>query len=233
MARWVLGLLGSFKSLCLGGLGGPLQMIKLKLIAVLAVAVVVAVLVPAAHADTITQLNFSASNGTGPFGTVTLHVVSATQVQVTVALSPNVFAVTGAGDAQFGFTVDKSYTLVASTLTTGYTLLAPGSYGFSALGAGFTSGVDCSVCGNGTSPPNSSGFTMTLTNAGGLTPADFTGNGTFLFAADVGTPKVGGGFNTFVVGGGTPVVTPEPSTSMLLGFGLLGLVGLRRKQIFG
>jgi len=30
-----------------------------------------------------------------------------------------------------------------------------------------------------------------------------------------------------------PTNTPEPSTSMLLGFGLLGLVGLRRKQIFG
>jgi hypothetical protein len=214
-------------------------MIKLKLIAVLAVAVVIAVLVPAAHADTVTPLNYSASNGTGPFGTVTLHIVSATQVQVTVALAPNVFAVTGAGDAQFGFTVDKSYTLVASTLTTGYTLLAPGSYSFSALGAAFTSGVDCSICGSGTSAPNSSGFTMTLTNAGGLTPADFVGNGTYLFAADVGVPCVGqagcpsSGFNTFVVGATPPVTTPEPSTSMLLGFGLLGLVGLRRKQIFG
>ncbi len=33
--------------------------------------------------------------------------------------------------------------------------------------------------------------------------------------------------------GRPPTSTPEPSTSMLLGFGLLGLVGLRRKQIFG
>jgi len=211
---------------------------KLKLIAVLAVAVLVAVLVPAAHADTVTPLNYSASNGTGPFGTVTLHVVNSTTVQVTVALAPNVFAVTGAGDAQFGFTVDKSYTLVASTLTTGYTLLAPGIYSYSALGGAFTSGVDCSVCGNGTSPPNSSGFTMQLTNAGGLTPADFTGNGTYQFAADVGVPctvsaSCPSGFNTFVVGATPPVSTPEPSTSMLLGFGLLGLVGLRRKQIFG
>jgi hypothetical protein len=32
---------------------------------------------------------------------------------------------------------------------------------------------------------------------------------------------------------GTPTPAPEPSTSMLLGIGMLGLVGLRRKQIFG
>ena len=218
-------------------------MTKIKLLAVLAVAVVVAVLVPAAHADSVTNLDFSAAHGTGPFGTVTLHVVDADTVQITVALAPNVFAVTGAGDVQFGFTVDKSYSLVAGSLSTGFTLEPLGSYGFSGIGgANFTSGIDCTSCGNGTSAPNFSSFTVELTNAAGLTPADFVGDGTYLFAADVGQYCKGqegcpdSGYNTFPVGddGKTPPVnSPEPSTSMLLGFGLLGLVGLRRKQLFG
>jgi len=209
---------------------------SIRYLAVIAMALAIAVLVPAAHADQITTLNFSASNGTGPFGTVTLHQVDANTIQVTVTLTPgNVFANTGAGAGALGFSVDKSFTLASSpTLTTGFSLdPVPPPYSFSSGIGTYTSVVVCSICGNGTSPPNASTFTFSITNATGLSFSDFVnGSGGFLFASDLGVPVPGtpGTFTTFAAAGGPGVPTPEPGTLALLGAGVAGLVGLRRKR---
>lgn len=218
---------------------------NIKYLVVLGMALVIAVLVPAAHADSVTNLNFSASNGSGPFGTVTLHTVDANTVQVTVTLAAgNVFAVTGAGAGALGFSLDEAFTLASSpTLTPGFTFNPaagspqPGSLPYTfASGIGtYSSVIDCTVCGNGTSAPNESSFTFSVTNAGGLTFSDFVnGSGGFLFAADIGVPVPGaaaGNFNTFSVGGGPTVPTPEPGTFVLLGLGVVGLLALSRKRV--
>jgi len=206
-----------------------------KWLMILSLAVCVAVLVPAAHADSFT-LDYSASNGSGPFGTVDLTSIDANTVQVTLTLtSGEVFAVTGAGAGALGFSVDKSYTLVSSpALTSGFSLSTPGTYSFASSIGDFTSVITCSSCGNGTSPPNYSGpVTFQITNAGGLSISDFiTNKGGYMFASDIGSPDGQGGFNTFVVGGGPSTSVPEPGTlSMLgLGLGLLAFAALRRKQ---
>src|ERR1035437_5517907 len=195
------------------GLGGPLQMQKAKWLAVVGMAFAIAVLVPAAHADSITTLNYSASNGSGPFGTVDLHQVNSTTVQVTLTLTAGeVFAITGAGDGALGFSVNEAYPLLASpALTTGFTLSAhPRSYGFASGIGNYTSAIVCSSCGHRTSPPEHSGpVRFDITNASGFLTFNFAaGSGAYLFASDIGKPKGDGdGFNPFVVGGGPTVTT--------------------------
>src|SRR5690348_4637337 len=112
-----------------------------------------------AKADTVT-LNYSQSNGSGPFGTVEVDQINASTLKVTLTLTPGeVFAVTGAGAGALGFSLDKTYTVLASpALTTGFTLdMPPGPYTFASGIGNFTSVVVCTSCGNGTSPPQFSG----------------------------------------------------------------------------
>jgi len=201
-------------------------------------SVVVAVQVPAAKADLMFNLDLGGSCCTGgPFATVTLHQVNSTTVQVTeTMLGGDVFAGTPPPAQSLAFDVDKSFTYVAGTLTTGFTT---GTNASEPPFGSFPFFVDCTdgtVCGNGTSPPTFSGpLTFEVTNATGLLATDFvkTGPTGYYFASDIGQPKAGGGFNTGSVATstpGTPSSVPEP-TSILLLVTVVGAVGtLSRKR---
>jgi hypothetical protein len=174
-------------------------------------------LTSAARADlTYTFDNGGSCCGTGPFGTVLLHVIDADTVKVTETLGAGeVFAVGGAGNS-LSFNVDEAFTYVPGTLTAGFTT---GTSGKASPFGTFGAFVECgpTVCGNGTSPPEFSGpVTFELTNATGLTPADFISNGSAFFAADIGVPKAGGGFSTGNVAADKAPAVPEPKGTVFL-----------------
>ena len=202
----------------------------IKLFAVLAVAVVVAVLVPAAHADSVVTYTLGTNTGltcTPSCGSVTLTPEGGGEILVDAKVSGE-FVATG-GHLTLGFNVAGITLANISNLTAGYTFETPGSYMQSGFG-NFIDEVQCTGCASGGSSPVGAEITFDVTEAG-LVTSDFTANTSGVsFTAD----EIDG--MTAPVGdiSHTPSVpTPEPSSSMLLGFGLLGLVGLRRKQIFG
>ena len=194
--------------------------------------VCLATLVPSAHADlmsTLTVNGCSSGCGSGPYGTVSVTSVDNNTVQVTLTLSSlEIFAKSGAG-SPFGYNLDKSATLVAGSLTTGFA--TAGSKGFAGGLGTFTSTLTCTGCGNGTSPPQISGpVSFQLFNATGLTSDDFVANAAgYFFGADVGVENASGTVvGTGVVGANSVTTTtsavPEPGSVILFGTMLTGLV---------
>lgn len=214
---------------------------NIRWLTILSIAAISVLLTPAAHADTITTYTLNIQNcssgcGSGPFGTVTLDQVDANDVKVTFALQDaNVFAISGAADP-FGFNLDKTFTASTVVASSGKSFTLAGSDSFSGEGT-FSSIVKCSNCGGGTSGMVGGSITFTLTNAGGLSAADFVADGSgYFFGADTGTVVSGNVSGTGPVGSegpGSTIATPEPSTDVLLTAGLIGLIalaGLRRKH---
>jgi len=185
---------------------------------------VIAFHAPTAKADLIFNLDNGGTCCTGgPFATVTLHQVNSTTIQVTeTMLGGDVFAGTPPPAQSLAFNVDKSFTYVANSLTTGFTTGTSASESPFGTFPFFVDCTDNTVCGNGTSPPTFTGpLTFEITNAGGLAFTDFITNaGGFYFASDIGQPKAGGGFNTGSVGTSTPGTptspVPEPSSVVLM-----------------
>jgi hypothetical protein len=202
-------------------------MTKLKLLAVLAVAGLVAVLVPAAHADTIngsatsfslTQCNTPALCGIGSI-TVTPYTDGATnelRVAVTMTGGFGLFG-NGMGNGAIGWNGTGLAGGVDDVVAT-QTFTDVGGGNFSQFGS-FADSLSGPAAANAVS-------SLTFDIVCASTPCSVSG-----FALHVINTETG--LTGFDATTGVPVTTPEPSTSMLLGFGLLGLVGLRRKQIFG
>jgi hypothetical protein len=184
-------------------------------------SVALLILASTARADTMFTLTDGGSCcGTGTFATVVLHVVDADTVQVTETLTTgDVWAISGAGES-LGFNVDESFSFVVGSFSSGF---GPGAAPAKASPfSDFSSGVDCtvsSICGSGTNKTFSGELQFEVTNAGGLTPSDFTNSSGDYFASDIGVPKGEGKFSTGNVAGdtsGTPSSVPEPASMFLL-----------------
>jgi hypothetical protein len=163
--------------------------------------------------------------GTPPFGAVTVSSISSTEVSVNLTLAPHeVFAVSGAGDALL-FDLSGNPSINVSSLTFGFTATQTASGGNShADGTGnWQYSIDCTGCGNGTSPPQLSGpLNFDVTVAGGIAPSSFIQNGSGLFfATDIGTGCNPSCSATGDVGAPTAVV-PAP----LIGHGLFVLLAV-------
>ena len=213
---------------------------KTKLLAVLVMAFALAVLLPAVHADTF---NFTVSNGSisptaSSYGTVTLLCASGCDTSSST-ITIDFLVATGysfhnAGVGWNVATLDAGDSITSESVTTCTTFGGATCTLNTTSGAfdGFGSFAQSVSGGTG----SSSGITdakVTITGVD-LDLADFeVSNGDAQFAAQVSPQPCSTGCGTGYAATTGAVNTPEPSTSMLLGFGLLGLVGLRRKQIFG
>jgi hypothetical protein len=212
-----------------------------KILSVLVISTGIA-LAPAANAAIL--LNDSESNGTGPFGNITLTQVDSNTVHVNLVMnaSPQYQLVQTGSHDTFGFNLFNSTVVNPNISITG---LTPGFYAHSGFTNGFSGSFVYSVgcvgptatkppdaCDNGGSDPAPGPLNFDVNiSVGNLLVTDFTANANgYTFAADVIGPKVGGGtFTGLVESKGTGSITPEPISSVLVGTGLVGLFFLGRR----
>ena len=174
--------------------------------------------------------------GTGStvFGTVNVVQGSDAQhVNVTVTLNSSYFVGTGAGEA-LEFNISGSPSITVTNLTSGYKVGSSpasastfGSFGYSITCEGSQSGH----CGPGASHklPGPLSFTVALVSGSNLAPTAFIANsGGYYFASDIMGPS--GKTGNVAASSLSPV--PEPSSLLLLGFGLAGLGTTFRKRLF-
>ena len=166
--------------------------------------------------------------GTAPFGDVTL-TQTGTTVDVSVHLnSPNWFVKTSSADNEaFKF---NALDVVLGDIAVDVHIpgLTADAGAFNGDGTGnFGFGISCPTCGGGASDKFNNDIVFHVANAtiADLTVPNNLGN---VFVADLlSNGPQGGTGNTGPVDATVPV--PEPSTAMLLGLGLVGLVYRRNR----
>lgn len=206
-----------------------------KYIAVLVMAVAVAVLVPAAHADTY---NLTVSNGgiipSAPsYGTVTVLCSSSTSCTIDFKATAGYwFHNAGVGWNQATLDAGDSISSEVPTCTT----TTGASCTFNSGGGnfdGFGSFTDSVSGGTGSSSGNTE-ISILITGVD-LQTSDFeVSNGDAHFAAAVspaGSCPAGVSSCTGFAADSGSINVPEPGTFALLGMGIVGLVGLRRKRV--
>ena len=210
-----------------------------KIVASCAVVLFSSVAVAIAHADTIgTVATFTLTDkgsltATGPFGTITVTQTAAGQVTVHETLAANeYYAGTGAGDAlEFNIKAsDGPFNF--SGITSGFAV-GPAPDTASPFGT-FLQSITCTACSGGQTSNPPGPLTFIVSSANGVNVSDFLANsGGFFFASDIfiGNIVTGVGQTGNVAAGGPAGVTPEPSSLMLLGTGILGAAGLFRRKL--
>jgi hypothetical protein len=190
--------------------------------------------------------SFITSVGTQPanVGTITLTQNGAGVNVLVDLLAGYGFLNTGGPHTPFAFNLAGSEAGLSAVFTSpaGGTY-ASGTFSLNAAGGSNTPygtygvAIDNSA-NNGSGNAYYGDLAFTLTRTGGLTTNDFVANADgYYFSADL-TDGQNTGAQAWGVrggGGGQGGIVPEPSTYMLLGTGLLGLVGVarRRKQLQG
>jgi len=194
-----------------------------------------------AKAQTFYTLNLDGCTGTcgtPPFGTVEVQAKSSTAVMVTLTLTQpgeQIVEIIDTG-AHYAFTFNLSNVTGTPTITnlsspTFFAVAAPpGPFTQPNFGA-FSNAIDCPGCGPGASNPNNPKIlSFLVTDPSGLTPANFTSNGSAFFTADI----LGNNGKTGAVGTkmpNAPATAPDPANMALFGTGLIVIGAFVRKRL--
>jgi hypothetical protein len=207
-----------------------------KIAALLAITAAVSGVASPAHAGPTLTFNLNQisdpSIGSGSQGTVTLTQFSATTVDVTVAIAPDLFINTGGPHTPFAFDTTVSG-LSASFITPPGGVFAKGTLSYDAAGGSntpygsFSRAIDSSAC-NGTVNGYGGILEFALSLATGLSTTDFVSNaGGYYFSADVSNGTNAGAIASF---GPIPASVPEPASMTLLGAGLFCFGVIRHRK---